>query len=43
MVFIVALEEDVNTDTVTERHFQTVLNNLKPSILANVFKTYKAV
>ena len=38
---LAALEEDVNTDTVTEKHFQTALNNLKPRISQNLFEIYK--
>ena len=38
---LAALEEDVNTDTVTEAHFQTALNNLKPRISQNLFEIYK--
>ena len=38
---LAALEEDVNTDTVTEKHFQTALNNLKPRISLNLFEIYK--
>ena len=38
---LAALEEDVNTDKVTEKHFQTALNNLKPRISKNLFEIYK--
>jgi len=38
---LAALEEDVNTDTVTEKHFQTALSNLKPRISKNLFEIYK--
>ena len=38
---LAALEEDVNTDKVTEKHFQTALNNLKPRISKNLFGIYK--
>jgi len=35
-----ALEENVNIDEVTEKHFQIALNNLKPRISKDLFKIY---
>merc|ERR1712012_601480 len=35
-----ALEENVNIDEVTEKHFEIALNNLKPRISKDLFKIY---